>query len=81
MKTPLRVIWFKRDLRIQDHIDLCEACLAGVVLPIYVWDHNRAASNDYSLQHQAFIQECFVSLRASLNQLGLTLFELHTRII
>lgn len=81
MKSPVSIIWFKRDLRVHDHSAIFEACRAGVVLPIYVWDRNKADSNDYSLQHQVFIQECLVSLRASLAHLGLTLFEFHTNII
>jgi deoxyribodipyrimidine photo-lyase len=58
MKPLVQIVWFKRDLRVHDHRALYEACCTGVVLPIYVWDQNRAVSHDYSLQHQAFIQEC-----------------------
>lgn len=32
----LNIVWFRRDLRIQDHAALAGAAAAGPILPIYV---------------------------------------------
>lgn len=35
-KKPMRIVWFKRDLRIQDHSALTLAAEQGAVLPLYI---------------------------------------------
>ena len=32
----ITIVWFKRDLRIHDHVPLAEAARAGTVLPLYI---------------------------------------------
>ena len=32
----MRVVWFKRDLRIEDHAPLAAAAAAGSVIPLYI---------------------------------------------
>jgi deoxyribodipyrimidine photo-lyase len=36
--VPLTIVWFRRDLRLQDHPALLAAVRRGAVLPLYVWD-------------------------------------------
>jgi hypothetical protein len=36
MLPPPNIIWFKRDLRLQDHAPLAAAAMAGRVLPLYI---------------------------------------------
>jgi len=32
----MQLVWFKRDLRIEDHVALVEAAARGPVLPLYI---------------------------------------------
>jgi len=34
----MQVVWFKRDLRVDDHRPLAAAARAGAVLPLYVFE-------------------------------------------
>lgn len=79
--TALQVVWFKRDLRTQDHAPLANAIQAatkaatlgvesGAVLCIYIHEPRVAATPEISRQHSAFLRECLDDLRAQLNDLG-----------
>src|SRR5450830_77077 len=75
MIDPTQIVWFKRDLRVTDHAPLAQACMAGLVLPIFAWEPSVWAGDDYAAQHQAFARECLLALRQQLSALGLTLIE------
>lgn len=76
MQQPvIHVVWFKRDLRIQDHAALYEASRLGKVLPVFTWDATVWSGADYSAQHVAFVRECLDSLKRDLQQIGLDLYE------
>jgi deoxyribodipyrimidine photo-lyase len=81
MKPLVYIVWFKRDLRIQDHAALFEACELGQVLPIFTWDSSVWNGGDYATQHQMFVKECLVSLRSNLQTIGLSLLEVRVGII
>lgn len=36
MAASFNVVWFKRDLRVTDHIPLFEAIQCGAVVPLYI---------------------------------------------
>ncbi len=78
MKPLVNIVWFKRDLRVQDHAALFEASKLGVVLPMYCWDPNLWNGEDYATQHQHFVKECLNALKRDLSNLGLTLLEFNT---
>ena len=73
MSPMVNVVWFKRDLRINDHEPLMQACARGPVLPLYVYEPSLMAQPDVAAQHVAFINECLQTLQAGLNAIGLTL--------
>ncbi len=73
MQNPVHIVWFKRDLRIQDHAPLNRACASGHVLPLYCWEPSQWSGDDYVAQHQAFIAECLVDLKQALTSIGLPL--------
>jgi deoxyribodipyrimidine photo-lyase len=75
MQTNVQVLWFKRDLRIQDHAALFAAAKAGPVLPVFVWDAAVWSSPDYSTQHVMFVRECLHTLKCDLQSIGLDLIE------
>jgi deoxyribodipyrimidine photo-lyase len=62
----LQVVWFKRDLRLTDHLPLVQAAKAGPVLALYVFEPELMQAPDYSKQHYEFTKECLVSLQSQL---------------
>lgn len=64
------VVWFKRDLRVQDHAALHQAAQAGPVLCLYVVEPRVWAQPDAALQHYQFILESLRELHTALKQLG-----------
>ena len=72
MERPV-ILWFKRDLRVQDHPALTHAARLGPILPVYIVEPDLWAEPDASGRHYAFICECLESLREDLAGLGLTL--------
>lgn len=66
----LNVVWFKRDLRIQDHRVLARAAEAGPVLPLFVVEEALWTQPDMSARQWAFVEESLHHLRADLHKLG-----------
>ncbi|WP_338550468.1 deoxyribodipyrimidine photo-lyase [Roseovarius phycicola] len=66
----MQVVWFKRDLRVDDHRALAQAAKAGPVLPLYIVEPALWQEPDMSARQWAFITECLTKLSASLAQLG-----------
>ncbi len=73
----LHVVWFKRDLRIEDHWPLWTACQSGQVLPVFFWSPQVWQAADASAAQAGFVQECLQSLAAQLQVLGLQLHVYH----
>ena len=66
----LNVVWFKRDLRVQDHAALALAAASGPVLPIYIAEPGLWAEPDASARQWGFAAECLASLSHDLAALG-----------
>lgn len=64
------IVWFKRDLRVEDHPALAYAAARGAVVPVYVVEPDHWALPDTSARQWAFARECLVELRESLAALG-----------
>ncbi len=70
----LAVVWFKRDLRIHDHVPLAEACESGRKLVcLYVVEPSLWALPEYAGRHYAFLQETLESLAQALHAKGAAL--------
>lgn len=65
-----QVLWFKRDLRVQDHAALVGAVAAGPVLPLYILEPQLWAQPDMSLRHYQFLRGSLMSLNRALEVLG-----------
>lgn len=76
-KPEIHVVWFKRDLRIEDHAPLLQACMAGRVCPVFVWSPSYWAAPDASLAQAGFVRECLHSLATALQGMGLQLHVYH----
>jgi deoxyribodipyrimidine photo-lyase len=70
MSKPLQLVWFKRDLRIDDHRPLVKAAERGPVLPLYVVEPELWREPDAAARHWQFIAECLGELDMELQQLG-----------
>ena len=66
----VQVVWFKRDLRVQDNRALAAAAACGDVLPLYVVEPELWQQPDMSARQWAFVQETLIELRADLAALG-----------
>ena len=55
MKTEIGVVWFKRDLRLQDHAALCAAEQSNLAL-LYIWllEPQEWAAPENALRHWQF---------------------------
>jgi deoxyribodipyrimidine photo-lyase len=71
------LVWFKRDLRWQDHEALAHAAKRGPVRCIYVIEPQLWLQPDSALQHFEFIRESLSELDQSMRTLGGSV-EIHT---
>lgn len=72
-----QVVWFKRDLRVEDHRPLWEAAQRGPVLPLYIIEPEVYSAADYSSAHWDFTRESLLELRERLRALGAPLVVRH----
>lgn len=66
----MNIIWFKRDLRIEDHEALAQAAKHGPVLPLYIFEPELWHQPDMSYRHYIFLQDCLSELSQALEKLG-----------
>lgn len=64
------LVWFKRDLRVQDHPALAMAAGLGRVLPVYIVEPDYWRLPDTSARQWAFTAESLADLREDLAGLG-----------
>ncbi len=69
-RQPLQIVWFKRDLRVQDHRALAAAAEAGPALPLFVVEPELWAQPDMSARQWLFVRESLGELREALAALG-----------
>ncbi|MGB0192877.1 MAG: FAD-binding domain-containing protein [Candidatus Micropelagos thuwalensis] len=68
------IVWFKRDLRVQDHAPLEAASQTGnSVLPLYVVEDDYWAQPFASERHWLFLEACLIELRKDCAALGMPL--------
>ncbi len=66
----LQIVWFKRDLRVQDNEALTRAAETGTVLPLYIVEPGLWRQPDMSGRHWACIRDGLLSLSRDLARLG-----------
>ena len=72
--NSVNVVWFKRDLRIEDHPALSDASRDGTVLPIYIFEPELWRQPDISERHFRFLKTSLLDLNESLSALGQPLY-------
>jgi deoxyribodipyrimidine photo-lyase len=74
-KPPLHIVWFKRDLRLQDHLPLQLAAQSGQpVLLLYCFEPSVMAHPDSSERHWRFVQQSIADLNGQLAPMGHCLY-------
>ena len=68
--NPVQIVWFKRDLRVDDHAPLIEAAATGAVLPLYVIEPEYWQLPDASQRQQDFTADCLRDLQQALAKRG-----------
>lgn len=66
----IQIVWFKRDLRVSDHLPLALAAAAGPVLPLYVFEPDVWSSPDMSPRHRWWVTASVHELRERLAKRG-----------
>jgi deoxyribodipyrimidine photo-lyase len=66
----LQIVWFKRDLRLEDHAPLHAAAARGPVLPLYVIEPALWREPDVSSRHWQFTRDSLLDLDTQLRELG-----------
>jgi len=72
----VHLVWFKRDLRVRDHVPLCMAARLGPVVCVYVEEPSQIEQPDYGAFQAQFTRECLTELRIALADRGATLYHL-----
>lgn len=71
MTQAPRIVWFKRDLRINDHAPLLTASHSNApVIPLYIVESEYWEQPFASRRHWHFIHDCLVDLNITLTDLG-----------
>ena len=73
MTLSKAVVWFKRDLRVQDHAPLVAAQAYSQAIALFVIELEWLESPECDPQHVAFTLDCLHELRANLAVVGLGL--------
>ena len=66
----MEIVWFKRDLRIHDHLPLATAAASGPVIPLYILEPALWQQPDMAQRHYDFLAECLGELDRELTALG-----------
>ena len=65
------LVWFRRDLRVSDHVALHRAAALDVpIVPVFIFDDALLHSSSASIRRVAFLLSCLESLSANLQALG-----------
>ena len=67
------VVWFKRDLRLDDHRPLALAAERGCVVALHVYEPSLLHSPEFDPAHFAFIDQCLAALDHGLRSRGVAL--------
>ena len=73
-KEEINIVWFKRDLRVQDHEPLYSAAAASErAILLYILDPEYLTNDHYAPRHWQFVKDCLKDLRKRLMSKGHTL--------
>lgn len=74
MKNKPIIVWFRNDLRINDHAALFKACEKGVpIIPVFIYDNEQMGNWDYGGAQKYWLHHSLLSLGQDLKQKGANL--------
>ncbi|MFN9418384.1 MAG: deoxyribodipyrimidine photo-lyase, partial [Pirellula sp.] len=69
-RTPIQLVWLKRDLRLDDHLPLSNACRAGTTVALYVFEPQLWRMPEFDRSHFDFIVQSLRELASKLKAIG-----------
>lgn len=66
----IQLVWYKRDLRVDDHAPLAQAVKTGDCVGLYVYEPEITEAEDFDAAHLKFINESLFELRENLRTRG-----------
>jgi deoxyribodipyrimidine photo-lyase len=82
LKEKINIVWFKRDLRIKDHLPLFTSSRGDYpTMLIYIFEPSLIGSDDYSLRHWQFVMQSLKELNESLAKHHQRIFIFHKEAI
>ncbi|MEL6276841.1 MAG: FAD-binding domain-containing protein, partial [Bacteroidota bacterium] len=77
----MQVLWFKRDLRLQDHAPLSMAIAEQLpILLIYCFEPSLLAAPQHSTRHWRFVYESLLDMQRQLTLIGVKLHIFHAEV-
>lgn len=81
MQQAINIVWFKRDLRTNDHAPLRAAIADGLpVLLLYVFEPSVMAHHDSDVRHWRFVHESLQDLQSILGAYHHRLYYMHNEV-
>jgi deoxyribodipyrimidine photo-lyase len=81
-KEQINIVWFKRDLRLQDHLPLQMAMQSNTpLLLLYFYEPSVMHYPDSDIRHWRFVQESIVDMNNQLKPYNHTIYEIHEEVI
>jgi hypothetical protein len=69
----IELVWFKKDLRVEDHAALTTAAQHGAVLALWIYEDAVITAEDFDARHLGFANECLAELEQNLQAMGVQL--------
>jgi deoxyribodipyrimidine photo-lyase len=81
-KSPINIVWFKRDLRFTDHEPLYRALDTGIpTLLIYFFEPSLIQFPDSDVRHWRFVHESLVEMQGRLEDRNGQLYLFHSEVL
>ena len=81
MKSELQIVWFKRDLRLEDHAPLAAAANHKPTLFLYCFEPSLMRDVHYSERHWRFVADSLLEMQQRLASTSHTLVVLHCEMV
>jgi deoxyribodipyrimidine photo-lyase len=66
----VQLVWYKKDLRLADHLPLSVAAKQGPMLCVYAIEPEIIQTAEFDSSHQVFINQCLEDLHSKLLRLN-----------
>jgi deoxyribodipyrimidine photo-lyase len=82
LKSPINIVWFKRDLRFTDHEPLYRALASDIpTLLVYFFEPSLIAFSDSDVRHWRFVHESLLEMQGRLEDRKGKLYLFHSEVL